>query len=95
MADIVDIDTQREQWTGQVKCLSCGREWTAVAPKKTRHYACPTCGEMKGRRFMEVDPGEMGEFMRLLIRENRSLKQLVADLSLELKSAKEGSNDDA
>ena len=33
---------------GPAKCLQCGAEWDAIAPKDTVSLECPECGTLKG-----------------------------------------------
>lgn len=83
MAEIIDMDEKRRHKAGMAACIACRHKWTAVAPEGTYHLECPNCKEVKGRWQIEPDEAEMEDFVCSLMKENRALKQLVADLTLD------------
>jgi len=89
MADIIDIDEKRPHKAGQAMCLDCRYEWTAVTPAGTFHMDCPKCQSKRGRWLIDADEREVDKFICTLMKENRALKQLVADLVLNAKERAE------
>jgi len=55
VAQIIDLQEYRESkmshWADKVYCISCGRQWVAVAPVGTdAGLECPDCGKPTGTR---------------------------------------------
>lgn len=62
--NIVNLDDRRPHQTSYVACLDCGKDWIAVAPVDTVHFACPKCSKLSG---VVVDPGSV-EFINAFMR---------------------------
>ena len=43
---ITRIDDHRPHCAGNIICVHCLHEWTAVWPEKTNNLECPNCGDM-------------------------------------------------
>lgn len=48
MSNVVNLSEHRPHLSGAAKCLSCGKEWVAIAEIGSVELECPECGTWKG-----------------------------------------------
>jgi predicted RNA-binding Zn-ribbon protein involved in translation (DUF1610 family) len=45
----IAAETESTRLSGTARCISCERQWEAVAPTGTVWLECPACGLLRGR----------------------------------------------
>jgi len=60
MSKIIDFNKAKEERephvAGELFCMGCDCEWTAVWPQGTTEFECPECKSMRGRSKFDVAP---------------------------------------
>lgn len=51
MADVIDIDTNRQHYAGLCSCLNCNHEWVGRVPVPAKTLECESCRSMRGVMF--------------------------------------------
>lgn len=63
MGDIIDLSDFRAHSATYVACMSCAKDWVAVAPVGVAALECPSCGKMEGEQVQIHDIDWFNRFM--------------------------------
>jgi predicted RNA-binding Zn-ribbon protein involved in translation (DUF1610 family) len=60
MTEVIDLAKARKERephiAGELYCMGCEHEWTAVWPMGATEFECPECKSMRGRSKFDISP---------------------------------------
>lgn len=82
MTEIIDFKKAKEERephiSGQLYCMACNHDWTAVWKPGTQEFECPQCNSMKGRSKYDIMPAPGSQVWTCMTCDNQ-LFNLLAD----------------
>ncbi len=82
MTEIIDFKKAKEERephiSGQLYCMACNHDWTAVWKPGTQEFECPQCNSMRGRSKYDIMPAPGSQVWTCMTCDNQ-LFNLLAD----------------